>query len=97
MQAFSGRIETVLWYAPAGKEGDPMRLREARQRKFFSVRELAKAAGVAPATVAETEAGRRIPSFTSARKIAAALGCNPMDIEEFAARLDAELGGKDAA
>jgi DNA-binding XRE family transcriptional regulator len=72
-------------------------LKEARIRNFFSVRGLAKAAGVSQRTIVEAEAGRRLPHFAVAKKIAAALGMEPGEIDEFVARVEIELAGKDAA
>jgi DNA-binding XRE family transcriptional regulator len=61
-------------------------LREARLQRFLTVRALASQAGVSTRTIVEAEAGRRAPYFATARKIAAALGLEPGEIEEFAAR-----------
>jgi DNA-binding XRE family transcriptional regulator len=73
------------------------RLREERLRHFLSIRDLAKQAGVSPHTIVEVEAGRRVPYFVTARKIAAALGVNPGDIDEFVVRTEEGFEGKDAA
>jgi DNA-binding XRE family transcriptional regulator len=73
------------------------KLREERLRRFLTIRDLAKQAGVAPRTIVEVEAGRRVPYFVTARKIAAALGVNPSDIDEFVVRTEEGFEGKDAA
>lgn len=72
-----------------------MQLREARLKKFLSIRELATAAAVSTRTVVQIEQGRTAPTFKTARKIAAALGMEPVEIDEFAALLESE--GKEHA
>jgi DNA-binding XRE family transcriptional regulator len=72
-------------------------LREARLSRFLSIRDLAKLARVSPRTIVEAEAGRQVPYFTTARKIAEALGMQPGEIDEFAVRADEGFEGKDAA
>ena len=49
------------------------RLRELREERALSQRALAQLAGVAPATILEAEAGRRVPYGTTLRKLAKAL------------------------
>ena len=71
-----------------------MRLHEARARRLLSVRKLAEAAGVAPATVYHIEHGRTAPSFRAIRDISAALDMDPLDIEEFAAVIAGTGAGK---
>jgi DNA-binding XRE family transcriptional regulator len=63
----------------------------------LSIRALAALAGVSTRTIVEAEAGRRVPYFGTARKIAAALDLEPGDVEEFAVRADVEFEGKLAA
>ena len=72
-------------------------LREARLARFLSIRDLARLAGVSPRTIVEAEAGRRVPYFVTARKIAEALGVEPGAIDEFAVRADEGFAGKGAA
>ena len=74
-----------------------MKLSEARRRNLLSVRRLAEAAGVAPATVYHIEHGRTTPSFRAIRDISAALQMDPLDIEEFAAVIEGTGAGKAAA
>lgn len=59
-------------------------LKEQRQRAFLSTRELAEKAGVAPDTIWRIEGGdyKRLRPATM-RKIAAALGVHPSEIDEF--------------
>lgn len=54
------------------------RLRELREDQGWSQRELAERAGVAPATIARTEQGRVKPRGITARKLAKALGVEPV-------------------
>jgi transcriptional regulator with XRE-family HTH domain len=63
---------------------DLMTFRQARAKSVLSVRELAARAGVAPATVYQIEHGRTRPQYRSIRVLSAALGVDPMQIEEFA-------------
>jgi transcriptional regulator with XRE-family HTH domain len=90
-----------VWYIKVSAimtGGDNMvKLREARLKKFLSIRALAAQAGVSTRTIGEAEAGRRTPYFGSARKIAAALELEPGEIEEFAVRADEGFQEKDAA
>jgi transcriptional regulator with XRE-family HTH domain len=74
-----------------------MKLREARAQKLLSIRGLASAAGVAPATVYHIEHGRTSPSFRTIRDISAALELDPLDIDEFAAVIEGTGAGKAAA
>ncbi len=72
-------------------------LKEARTRRLLSVRKLAEAAGVAPATVYHIEHGRTTPSFRAIRDLSAALGLDPLDIDEFAAVIEGTGAGKAVA
>jgi len=74
-----------------------MKLSEARRRQLFSVRRLAEVAGVAPATIYHIEHGRTTPSFRAIRDVSAALGMDPLDIDEFAAVIEGTGAGKAAA
>lgn len=68
-------------------------LRELRDGKYLSVRELAALAGVALSTLHLVETGRQRPHPRTARKIAAALGVEPGAIDEF----NATIGQKSSA
>lgn len=59
-----------------------MTAKQHRMAKGFSVRTLATAAKVSPQTVMSLEKGKRIRP-ENARKIADALGIEPMDIREY--------------
>jgi transcriptional regulator with XRE-family HTH domain len=72
-------------------------LKEARAERLFTVRGLAEAAGVAPSTVYLAESGRSVPRFEAIRKISAALGMQPKEIEEFAAAIEGVASGKEVA
>ncbi len=74
-----------------------MKLSELRTRRLLSVRKLAAAAGVAPATIYHIEHGRTTPSFRAIRDISAALDVDPLDVEEFAAVIEGTGAGKVAA
>ena len=73
-----------------------MKLSNARRQNLLSVRRLAAAAGVAPTTVYYIEHGRTSPSFRAIRDISAALGLDPLDIDEFAAVIAGTGAGKAA-
>jgi transcriptional regulator with XRE-family HTH domain len=74
-----------------------MKLSQARMQKLLSIRRLAEAASVAPATVYHIEHGRTTPSFRAIRDISAALEMDPLDIDEFAAVIEGTGAGKAAA
>jgi transcriptional regulator with XRE-family HTH domain len=50
---------------------------------MLSIRDLARAAAVAPSTVYLIEAGRTVPRPSSVRRISAVLAVEPADIDEF--------------
>lgn len=58
-------------------------LREARVAQLMSQRELAAKAGVALKTIVDIELGRVSPRFATMRRLCAALGKEPTEIEEF--------------
>jgi len=61
---------------------DGEKLRELREGKFLSHRELATRAGVSPTTVLNLEAGKAEPQRRTVRKLAAALGVSPAELVE---------------
>ncbi len=71
-----------------------MRLQECRKHKLMSLRDLATAANVGPATVHAIEKGRA-PSLRTIGKIARALNVDPLEIDEFRAVI--ENGAKELA
>jgi DNA-binding XRE family transcriptional regulator len=61
-------IDTLSTRGYVDREGrGPVKLREARTQKLMSVRRLARAASVAPATLYHMEHGRTTPSFRAIR------------------------------
>ena len=56
------------------------RLREWRERAFLTQQELGEKAGVAEVTINRLEQGRVGARFSTARKLAAALGVEPGDL-----------------
>ncbi len=72
-------------------------LREVRIRRFLSLRELAKRANVAQRTIVEAEAGRQVPRPATMRKLAEALGVDPIEVDEFRAAVEDAIEGKAAA
>jgi DNA-binding XRE family transcriptional regulator len=72
-----------------------MKLEDIRRRQFLSRDELARRAGVSPTTIMHIEQGKVMPKMRTARRIAAALGIEPAEIDEFRALI--EPRGKAAA
>jgi transcriptional regulator with XRE-family HTH domain len=66
-------------------------LRELRLRKSLSQRDLAREAGVTQKTVVDIEHGRVEPQPKTMRKIAAALGVDPLEIDEFRKAIAAKV------
>jgi transcriptional regulator with XRE-family HTH domain len=58
-------------------------LRELRLSLALSQRDLARKAGVAPKTIVDLELGRQEPRLLTMRRLAEALGVEPLEIEEF--------------
>lgn len=58
-------------------------LREIRLRRMWSQRDLAQQAGVAQKTIVDLELGRSEPRLQTMRKLAAALGVEPLEVYEF--------------
>ena len=58
-------------------------LRTVRLTKMLSQRDLAQEAGVTQKTIVDVELGRVEPHLKTMRKLAAALGVEPLEIEEF--------------
>jgi len=56
------------------------RLKDIRQRRALSQRELSKLAGVSRVTIVRLEAGGEDPFPTTVRKLAAALGVDPAEL-----------------
>jgi DNA-binding XRE family transcriptional regulator len=50
---------------------------------MLSQRDLATEAGIAPKTIVDLELGRVEPHFKTMRKLAAALGVEPLEVDEF--------------
>jgi transcriptional regulator with XRE-family HTH domain len=61
-------------------EINPTKLKELREAKGFSVRGLAREAGISTETVYSVEHGRRQPSIRTLGKIARALGVAAKDL-----------------
>ena len=64
--------------------GGVVGLRDVRQRKVFSMRQLAERAGVSPATIVKIEKGEVRPYPSTLRKLAAALGVEPEELADHA-------------
>lgn len=59
---------------------DGEKLRELRERRFLSHRELAQLADVSPTTVLNLEKGQAEPQRRTIRKLAGALGVEPAEL-----------------
>jgi transcriptional regulator with XRE-family HTH domain len=58
-------------------------LRDIRLSRAFSQRDLAEKAGIAPKTIVDLEQGRQEPRLRTIRRLAEALGVEPLEIDEF--------------
>jgi transcriptional regulator with XRE-family HTH domain len=61
-------------------EVNPTKLKKIREAKGFSVRKLAREAGVSTETIYSVEHGHRQPSIRTLGKIARALGVEARDL-----------------
>lgn len=55
-------------------------LKELRESKFLTQRELAEKSGVGVATIARVEKGKHQPTFRTIKRLAAALGIDPSEL-----------------
>ena len=69
-----------------------MRLRELRVRKLYSIRGLAKAAGVSEKSIRAVEAGQWRPSLSTIRKLTELLEVDPMEVDEFREAMNRAMG-----
>jgi|FLYL01.1.fsa_nt_gi predicted transcriptional regulator len=74
-----------------------MKLREARARKLYSVRRLAREAHVAEKTIYAVEGGEWLPSLETVRKLSDVLSVDPMEIDEFKAAIEKTIAGKESS
>ena len=65
-----------------------MKLYEARALKLWTGQMLASASRVSRATIYGIENGRTRPTFDTMRKLAGALGVEPLEIDEFRAEIE---------
>ena len=61
-------------------------LRELRAERLLTIRDLARLAGIAPATIQEIEAGTLAPGARVVRRIAAVLNVDPGEVAELRPR-----------
>lgn len=59
-----------------------IRLRELRELRFLTQRELAEKAGIGEATVVRIEKGQQTPTFRTIKRLAAALNVDPSDLAQ---------------
>jgi transcriptional regulator with XRE-family HTH domain len=64
-------------------------LRHVRAERLLSIRELARQASVAPSTLYLIEAGRTMPRPRVVRCLAAVLGVEPNEVDEFRRAIEA--------
>jgi transcriptional regulator with XRE-family HTH domain len=74
-----------------------MKLVELRASHAFSIRELARIAGVAPGTVYGIEHGEVVPTLSTIRKLADVFGVEPLEVEEFKVAIERTIQGKETA
>ncbi len=63
-----------------------LRLKEWRERRLLTQRELAERVGVTPGTINRIERGVHRPQLSTVRKLAEALGVHADDLVEWEAR-----------
>ena len=68
-----------------------MKLRELRIQQALTQKALAEKAGLATVTITAIERGVQLPTLSTGRKLADALGVEPTDIEEVQQAIDREL------
>jgi len=68
-----------------------MKLRELRIQKALTQRAMAELAGIATVTVTAIERGVQLPTLSTGRKLADALGVEPAAIEEVQLAIEREL------
>jgi len=59
-----------------------VRLKQLRESRFLTQRELAAKARVGVSTIVRIEKGRQVPTFQTIKRLAAALGVNPSDVAQ---------------
>ena len=57
-----------------------LKLKELRTGRFLTQRELARQAGISQVTIVRLEQGKQEPTFSTIRKLAAALGVEPSEL-----------------
>lgn len=72
-------------------------LREARLARTLSQRDLARMAGVTAKTVIDVELGRQEPRLRTIRQIAAALGVEPTEVDEFRRAIEEKVAAQGQA
>ena len=63
-----------------------LRIKQLREARGLSSKELAERAGITPQSLSRIEHGRHDVVFTTLRRIVAAMGCSLRDLAEFSAR-----------
>src|SRR5215218_5330323 len=69
-------------------------LRTLRLSRMLSQRDLAREAQVAPKTVVDLELGRIEPRLQTMRKLAAALGVEPLEVDEFQKAIEEKVAAQ---
>ena len=69
-----------------------MRLRELRVRRLYSIRGLAKAAGVSERSIRAIETREWRPSLATIRKLTTLLDIDPMEVDEFKEAMGRAMG-----
>jgi transcriptional regulator with XRE-family HTH domain len=59
-----------------------IKLKQLRESRFLTQRELAAKAHVGVATIVRIEKGRQVPTFQTIKRLAAALAVNPSDLAQ---------------
>ena len=71
-----------------------IRLKELRESRFLTQRELAAKADVGVSTIVRIEKGQQTPTFRTIKRLAAALGVDPSELAQLGNRHG--IGGSNA-
>jgi DNA-binding XRE family transcriptional regulator len=96
-QYYEAEPIVVVAPQPRVKNHPETSLAGVRANRALSIRELAKLARVAPRTVYGIEHGEVVPNLSTIRKLADALGVEPLDVDEFRVAIERTIRGKETA
>ena len=77
------RVTPVGYESPDPEKLPSASMRETREQRGLSIRELSRRSGISPSTIYRIEQGKTDPRPHVARAISAAFDCSPWEIDEF--------------